>query len=112
MKAIALTAVMFLMAGIALAKDPPVYQKGVILQMESSSCGYNTKGGKSVAEQQIVAAAALHPGVRLTLFDGKRVELTCWRGCADRFVVRTDTGQGGDGIEADVTVLIVQRGQE
>src|SRR2546422_2051380 len=49
MKAIALTAVMFLMAGIALAKDPPVYQKGAILQMESSSCGYNTKGGKSVA---------------------------------------------------------------
>ena len=49
MKATVLAAVMLLMVGIALAKDPPAYQKGVILQMESSSCGYNTKGGKSVA---------------------------------------------------------------
>jgi hypothetical protein len=48
--------------------------------------GGEPEGGKSVALQQIIAAAALHPGVHLTLFDAKRVELTSWRGCADRFV--------------------------
>ena len=43
-------------------------------------------GGKSVAASQIVATAALDPTVHLTLFDGKLVELSIFRGCADRFV--------------------------
>ncbi|MCW3041886.1 MAG: cell division protein FtsK, partial [Actinobacteria bacterium] len=43
-------------------------------------------GGKSVALQQIIAAAALHPAVALTLFDANRVQLSLWKGCADRFV--------------------------
>ena len=43
-------------------------------------------GGKSVALQQIVAAAALDPAVRLTLFDANRVQLSVWRGCAERFI--------------------------
>jgi hypothetical protein len=31
------------------AKDSPAYEKGVLLQMESSSCGYAEKDGKTVA---------------------------------------------------------------
>src|SRR5260370_21175226 len=33
------------------AKDAPAYEKGVLLQMESSSCGYAEKDGKTVAGQ-------------------------------------------------------------
>ena len=32
-----------------VAKDPPAYEKGVLLQMESASCGYAEKANKSVA---------------------------------------------------------------
>jgi hypothetical protein len=31
------------------AKDKPAYEKGVLLQMESSSCGYTEKDGKTLA---------------------------------------------------------------
>lgn len=33
------------------AKDAPTYDKGVLVQMESSSCGYSEKDGKTVAGQ-------------------------------------------------------------
>ncbi len=33
----------------AQAKDPPSYQKGKLLEMQSVSCGYAENGGKSVA---------------------------------------------------------------
>ena len=48
----------FLLAGFALtsvcaafagAKDKPAYQSGVLLQMESTSCGYAEKGSKTIA---------------------------------------------------------------
>ncbi len=42
--------------------------------------------GKSVALSMLVAAAALDPYAHLTLFDGKLVELSMWRRCADHFV--------------------------
>jgi FtsK/SpoIIIE family len=58
----------------------------VLLPERNLLLGGEPGGGKSVALQQVMAAAALHPGVHLTLFDAKRVELTSWRGCADRFV--------------------------
>jgi hypothetical protein len=32
-----------------LAKDKPAYDKGVLLQMDSSSCGYAEKGSKTIA---------------------------------------------------------------
>jgi len=44
--------VMGLVAATALnvqAKDPPAYEKGVLLQMDSSSCGYAEKDGKTIA---------------------------------------------------------------
>jgi hypothetical protein len=43
-------------------------------------------GGKSVAVSQLLAVAALDPGVDLWLLDGKRVELGVWRGSAAAFV--------------------------
>jgi len=36
-------------AGSMQAKDKPTYQKGVLLQMDSSSCGYAEKDGKTIA---------------------------------------------------------------
>jgi hypothetical protein len=42
--------------------------------------------GKSVALSLFIAAAALDPEVRLTLMDGKLVELAPWAGCAEHFV--------------------------
>jgi len=33
------------------AKDAPAYEKGVLIQMESSSCGYAEKDGKTFAGQ-------------------------------------------------------------
>jgi hypothetical protein len=55
--------------------------------------------GKSVANSMLVATAALDPDVRLTLFDGKRVELACWAGCAER-IVGPDIAEAVDALEA------------
>jgi hypothetical protein len=45
---------LFVFAALVLAaplhaKDKPVYEKGVLLQMESSSCGYSEKDNKTLA---------------------------------------------------------------
>lgn len=42
--------------------------------------------GKSVALSMLVAAAALDPAVRISLFDGKLVELGLWQAVAEHFV--------------------------
>jgi hypothetical protein len=42
--------------------------------------------GKSVALSLFIAAATLDPEVRLTLMDGKQVELAPWAACAEHFV--------------------------
>ena len=39
-----------------------------------------------MALSQIIAAAALDPSVRVTLFDGKQVELAMWSAVAERFI--------------------------
>jgi hypothetical protein len=36
-------------APLGLAKDPPSYEKGTLLSMDSSSCGVAEKGSKTVA---------------------------------------------------------------
>lgn len=38
-----------LLAGVCSAKEHDDYQKGVLLRMDSTSCGMQEKGGKSVA---------------------------------------------------------------
>ncbi len=35
----------------AEAKDAPAYEKGVLVQMDSSACGYAEKDGKTIAGQ-------------------------------------------------------------
>jgi hypothetical protein len=55
--------------------------------------------GKSVADSMLVATAALGPDVQLTLFDGKRVELACWAGCAER-IIGPDIGEAVEALEA------------
>jgi hypothetical protein len=42
-------AILLGVAGSGLAKDAPVYEKGVLLRMESAPCGYAEKGGKTLA---------------------------------------------------------------
>jgi hypothetical protein len=47
---IGMLAVLVLATTMAVqAKDPPAYEKGVLVQMESSSCGYSEKDGKTIA---------------------------------------------------------------
>ena len=47
--ALALLAGVLLASPAALPKDPPTYDKGQLLSMESSTCGMAEKGGKTVA---------------------------------------------------------------
>ncbi|HEV8075704.1 MAG TPA: hypothetical protein VGP66_07635 [Candidatus Acidoferrum sp.] len=43
-------AVLFLAAAMAVqAKEPPAYEKAVLVQMDSSACGYAEKDGKTIA---------------------------------------------------------------
>ena len=46
---IALAGAALLIAPITFAKDPPSYDKGVLLSMDSASCGYAQNSGKTVA---------------------------------------------------------------
>jgi hypothetical protein len=43
-----LVAMLFLAASPLLAKDKPSYEQGVLMQMDSSSCGYSEKGAKTL----------------------------------------------------------------
>jgi len=51
MKRVTIAALFFTLAATAEAKDKPVFEKGVLLQMDSSSCGYAEKDGKTIAGQ-------------------------------------------------------------
>jgi hypothetical protein len=44
-----LAVLLMCVAGSMQAKDKPTYEKGVLLQMDSSSCGYAEKDGKTIA---------------------------------------------------------------
>jgi hypothetical protein len=51
MKRLILASLVFPLVGVAQAKDRPAYEKGVLMQMDSSSCGYAEKDGKTLAGQ-------------------------------------------------------------
>lgn len=51
MKRLITATLAFCLGGIASAKDKPAFEKGVLLQMDSSSCGYAEKDGKTIAGQ-------------------------------------------------------------
>jgi hypothetical protein len=53
-----LCAGLMLFAPALLAKDPPVYDKGRLLSMESTSCGYAEKDGKTIAGEVLGTDAA------------------------------------------------------
>src|ERR1700730_19460682 len=48
------------------AKDAPAYEKGVLIQMESSSCGYAEKDGKTIAGE-IVGTDGQHKNTKQVL---------------------------------------------
>ncbi len=49
MKARVVAALVFAAALHVQAKDAPAYEKGVLIQMDSSSCGFAEKDGKTIA---------------------------------------------------------------
>src|SRR5438045_9790000 len=51
MKRLTIATLLFTLAATAEAKDKPVFEKGMLLQMDSSSCGYAEKDGKTIAGQ-------------------------------------------------------------
>jgi hypothetical protein len=51
MKTACVLVVWICFCGSAMAKDPVFYQKGVLLSMDSVSCGYDEKNGKTFAGQ-------------------------------------------------------------
>src|SRR5258708_12093394 len=51
MKRVTIATLCFALAATAESKDKPVFEKGTLVQMDSSSCGYSEKDGKTVAGQ-------------------------------------------------------------
>jgi hypothetical protein len=49
MRAATTAALLFTVALAVRAKEPPVYEKAVLVQMDSSTCGYAEKDGKTIA---------------------------------------------------------------
>jgi len=51
MKRLIVASLVFSLACVAQAKDRPAYEKGTLMQMDSSFCGYAEKDGKTLAGQ-------------------------------------------------------------
>lgn len=49
MRAATVAALLFALGTAALAKEPPAYEKAVLVKMDSSACGYSEKDGKTIA---------------------------------------------------------------
>jgi len=49
MRAATVTVLFFAAAMVVQAKEPPAYEKAVLIQMDSSACGYAEKDGKTIA---------------------------------------------------------------
>jgi len=66
MKRLIFTCLIFSVASVAQAKDKPAYEKGVLMQMDSSSCGYAEKDGKTLAGQ-ILGTDGQHKNTKVVL---------------------------------------------
>lgn len=66
MKRLIFACLIFSMIGVAQAKDKPAYEKGVLMQMDSSSCGYAEKDGKTLAGQ-ILGTDGQHKNTKVVL---------------------------------------------
>jgi hypothetical protein len=71
---------------VALGVDEDGAAVSIGLPERNVLLGGEPGAGKSAALSLFIAAAALDPSVRLTLMDGKQVELAPWSGCAEHFV--------------------------
>lgn len=71
---------------IPVGMDEDGHEVTVRLPERNLLIGGEPGAGKSAALSLIVATAALDPSVRLTLLDGKLVELAEWSRCAERSV--------------------------
>jgi hypothetical protein len=54
------------LAGVAQAKTKPAFEKGLLLQMDSSSCGYAEKDGKTIAGE-ILGTDGMHKNTKEVL---------------------------------------------
>jgi hypothetical protein len=57
--AIALAGLILVSSSVTLAKDPPSYEKGQMMSMDSSTCGLSENGGKSITGE-ILGTDASH----------------------------------------------------
>jgi hypothetical protein len=71
---------------IPVGEDEDGNQVEILLPERNLLLGAEPGGGKSTVAQLLIAAAALDPSVRLTLFDPKLVELAVWQGSATKIV--------------------------
>jgi DNA segregation ATPase FtsK/SpoIIIE-like protein len=84
---------------IPVGVDEDGRQVAISLPERNVLLGGEPGAGKSAALSLLVAAAALDPGVKLWLFDGKRVELAAWAPCAER-LVGPDLAEAADVLDA------------
>jgi hypothetical protein len=84
---------------IPVGVDEDGRQVTVRLPERNVLLGGEPGAGKSAALSLLVAAAALDPGVKLWLLDGKRVELAAWASCAER-LVGPDLAEAADVLDA------------
>ncbi|HEV8650702.1 MAG TPA: FtsK/SpoIIIE domain-containing protein [Actinomycetes bacterium] len=75
-----------LWAPVPVGLDEDGTQVTVTLPYRNLLLGGEPDAGKSSILQLLIAVGALDPGVRLTLFDPKLVELAVWQGCTARLV--------------------------
>jgi hypothetical protein len=75
MKRILVPGLVLIAACAASAKDKPAYQNGVLLQMDSASCGFAEKGSKTIAAE-LLGTDAQHQKTR---------ELLC-----QQYILQTD----------------------
>jgi DNA segregation ATPase FtsK/SpoIIIE-like protein len=71
---------------LSLGVDEDGNEASIGLVERNVLLGGEPGAGKSVALSLFIATAALDPEVRLTLMDGKQVELAPWAACAEHFV--------------------------
>jgi len=65
-KEIAFAAILLLVPCFAQAKDKPAYEKGTLLQMDSTQCGYSEKDGKTLVGE-IVGTDGQHKNTKQVL---------------------------------------------
>jgi len=66
MRAATVATLFFAAAMMAEAKEPPAYEKAVLVKMDSSACGYSEKDGKTIAGE-IFGTDGQHKNTRQVL---------------------------------------------